>query len=108
MIKEIRIPKPFSIKNLRPIADNEKLQPASQLDYETYFIFEEEKSKALSPKNVKLEGIPFINSPRKIRFNCPECGKTIITTAQLNRENTRIDCEIQYCFNCGQELDWRL
>ena len=40
--------------------------------------------------------------------NCPKCGKTIITTARLNRENTRVDCEIQYCFNCGQELDWKI
>ena len=49
MIKEIRVNKPFSIKILKPIADNEKIQPTPQLDYETYYVVEEKKIKLTSP-----------------------------------------------------------
>lgn len=109
MLKEIKISKAFSIKALRPIADNEKLHPAPQLDYETYYVFEEEKPKPLPPENIELAGIPFFTiSPRKIKFDCPKCKKTIYAMAQLNRQESKVDCEINFCFNCGQEFDWRI
>lgn len=108
MIREIRVPKPRSIEDLKYVKDMLDIAVPETIDYDTYFIVEPEKPKPLPPKDVKLEGIPFIDSPRKIRFKCPKCDKTIITAAQLNKKNTRVDCEIQYCFNCGQELDWKL
>lgn len=109
MIREIRVPKPFSIETLKPITDNEKLQPAPQLDYETYYIFKEEKPESLPPENIEIAGIPFFTiSPRKIKFNCPKCKKTIYAMAQLNRQESKVDCEINFCFNCRQEFDWSI
>lgn len=109
MIREIRIPKPFSVEALKPIADNEKLQPKSEPEIWNLFIFEEEKPKSLPPENIELAGIPFFTiSPRKIKFSCPKCKKTIYTMAQLNKQESKVDCEINFCFNCGQEFDWRI
>ena len=107
MIREIRIPKPFSIKNLKPIVDNEKLQPTPQLDYETYYIFEEEKPKPYSPKDFEII-IPFLNSSKKVKFKCPKCNKEFTTMANSSKDKAYIECEIKFCSNCGQEFNWRI
>ena len=109
MIREIRVPKPKSIEDLKYVKDMLDIEAPGTIDYDTYFIIEPEKSKPLPPENIELAGIPFFTiSPRKIKFNCPKCKKTIYAMAQLNRQESKVDCEIQYCFNCGQEFDWRL
>lgn len=107
MIKEIRVNKPFSIKILKPIADNEKIQPTPQLDYETYYVVEEKKSNSLPPKNFEIL-IPFIGSPKKVKFKCPNCNKEFITMVNGSKDKTYIECEIKFCSNCGQEFNWRI
>lgn len=109
MIREIRVPKPRSIEDLKCVKDMLDIAAPGTIDYDTYFIIEPEKPKSLPPENIELAGIPFFTiSPRKIKFNCPKCKKTIYTMAQLNRQESKVDCEINFCSSCGQEFDWRL
>lgn len=107
MIREIRIPKAFSVEALRPIANDEKIKSAQQLDYETYYVFEEEKPKSLPPKDFEVL-IPFLGSLKKVKFKCPKCDKEFIAIANGSKDKTYVKCDIKFCSNCGQELDWRL
>ena len=59
MIREIRIPKPFSVEDLKPITDNKILQPESEPEVWNLFVFEEVKPKALPPKDFEVL-IPFL------------------------------------------------
>lgn len=109
MIREVRVPKPRSIEDLKYIKDMLDSVAPGTIEYDTYFIIEPEKPKPLPPENIELAGIPFFTiSPRKIKFSCPKCKKTIYAMAQLNKQESKVDCEINFCFNCGQEFDWRI
>lgn len=105
MLKEIRIPKPFSLETFKIIADNDKLQPSSEIKYETYYIIEREKPKSLPPKDFEVL-IPFLGSPKKVKFKCPKCNKQFNTMADI--KNNKVDCDIKFCSTCGQKLDWNL
>ncbi len=107
MFKEIRIPKPFSFEALKIATDSEKFQPAPEIEYDTYYVFEEEKPKPLPPKDFEIL-IPFLGSPKKVKFKCSKCNKEFITMANGSKDKTYVECEIKFCSHCGQKLDWRL
>jgi predicted RNA-binding Zn-ribbon protein involved in translation (DUF1610 family) len=107
MIREIRVPKPFSVEDLEPITNNEELQPESEPEIWNFFMFEEVKPKGLPPKDFEVL-IPFLGSAKKVKFKCPNCDKEFITMANGSKDKTYVECDIKFCSSCGQKFDWRV
>ena len=114
MFREVRIPivKDFDITKdtlgpSEPITYNEILQSEPEPEIWNFFMFEEVKPKGLPPKDFEVL-IPFLGSPKKIKFKCPNCDKEFITMANGSKDKTYVECDIKFCSNCGQEFDWRI
>ena len=58
------------------------------------------------PKDIKLVGIPFINSDHKIQAVCPKCGMTIDFLGKLNKETMEVKTKTKFCQYCGQKFNW--
>ncbi len=67
---------------------------------------EEETTLALVPKDIKLVGIPFINSDHKMQAICPKCGTTIDFLGILNKETMEVKTKTKFCQYCGQKFNW--
>ena len=61
---------------------------------------------ALIPKDIKLVGIPFINSDHKMQAVCPKCGMTIDFSGKLNKETMEVKTKTKFCQYCGQKFNW--
>jgi ribosomal protein S27AE len=61
---------------------------------------------ALVPKDIKLVGIPFINSDHKMEAICPKCGMTIDFSGKLNKETMEVKTKTKFCQYCGQKFNW--
>lgn len=61
---------------------------------------------ALVPKDIKLVGIPFINSDHKMQAICPKCGMTIDFSGKLNKETMEVKTKTKFCQYCGQKFNW--
>ena len=57
-------------------------------------------------KDIKVTGIPFVNSNWKMETTCPTCGKTIIFSGRVDKQTERIITDTKFCKFCGQEIDW--
>lgn len=60
----------------------------------------------LVPKDIKLVGIPFINSDHKMQTICPKCGMTIDFSGKLNKETMEVKTKTKFCQYCGQKFNW--
>ena len=58
------------------------------------------------PKDIKLVGIPFINSDHKMQAVCPKCGMTIDFLGKLNKETMEVKTKTKFCQYCGQKFNW--
>lgn len=58
------------------------------------------KSKEALKKQIPKKVIPFAKSG--IAMACPECG----TFQDFIDENATLDNKSEYCYKCGQALDW--
>ena len=105
MFREIRVPIEKELTDINIIKDT--LGPSKPIEYKTYYVFEEEKPKSLPPKDFEVL-IPFLGSPKKVKFKCPKCDKEFITMANGSKDKTYVECDIKFCSNCGQEFDWRV
>lgn len=57
-----------------------------------------EKQISKKPRENKIRGGLF----GKIKhYTCPTCGNCLLTKMMNERQNT------SYCWDCGQEIDWR-
>ena len=61
---------------------------------------------ALVPKDIKLVGIPFINSDHKMEAVCPKCGMTIDFLGVVSKETMEVKTKTKFCQYCGQKFNW--
>jgi transcription elongation factor Elf1 len=60
----------------------------------------------LKLEEIKVVGIPFINSDWKMETTCPACREIIKFCGRVDKQTKRMITDTKFCKFCGQEIDW--
>lgn len=117
MIKEIKIAIPQPLKTYKIYNEEIELEPTQFKEqylvihewkpdmFNSLEIFEEELYKL---EDVKVVGIPFINSEWEMQTICPKCKEEIEFKGRVDNKNKIINTKIKFCKYCGYKINWNI
>jgi hypothetical protein len=104
MLNQIKIPV-FSSKpvDLKPCENEQFKSTESIIEFKSLL---RELETLYRLEEVKVVGIPFINSDWKMETVCPKCREKIEFQGRIDKETKKINTKIKFCNHCGHEINW--